>query len=241
MKKINLLFSLSCICLGFITSCDNLHTPIIESNPLLQNVDGTITIQGRVLVKNTNTPPEGVNTINIANKWKFFKKNLNAKGENEKVFVDKDGYYNITINKGDTIQFLPYHHFYKQKKPSYNLHSFENNQIVNFLVEPIDSSIGEQIVSKSYKNKEIFNVNPNKLVTLAGTVISKETGKPLENIMIMSPFYYTTLGYTTHHLTNKEGQFIITIPQNSIIAISSNTDSTITNYIEKDTIITYHL
>lgn len=241
MKKIQLLLSLSFICLGLITSCDNLPEQTVENQPLFENIDGTITIQGRVLVKNTNKPPIGINTVNIANKWKFYKEELNAKGENEKVFVNKEGYYKITIQKEDTIQLIPYKHFYKQNNPAYKLHGLKKNQIVNFYIETESPLIEQQIENKSGPGEKIFNVNPNKLVTLAGKVINKKTGKPLENVMVMSVFNYSTLGCVTHHLTDKDGQFVITLPQNSLVAISSDIHPSPTNVIQKDTIITYYL
>lgn len=235
------MLSLCIFCLGLIMACDKLPVQSTENTPALHNRHEKITIQGRVIDKNTNEPPQGIHTVNIANKWKFYKESMKSRGENERVFVNKDGYYSITIKKEDTIQFIPYHQYYKQNKPTYKLYGFENNQIINFYVEAKNLLIQEEIENNISTKSELLNLNPSKLVTLSGTVLNKETGKPIENITILSVYDTNTSGGSTQHLTNEEGHFMITLPQNSLVVINPLTPSKVITNVQKDTIITYYL
>lgn len=231
--------------LNLSIACSN-PVPINQDtgNNLKQNLDGSITIQGRVLVEGTNEPPKGITAVNIANKWKF--STPDGIGQNEAVFVDKDGYYVITIQKGDTLTLMPSILYYKSNTPQYTLINLDHNQTHNFTIK-LDST--------NYKNaaknapdflqeieKEFDRVNLKKMVTISGTVINKTTGKPISGLPVSQRLIRNSTGSGSLHLTNKEGQFTITVPQYSTIDFNvlSKTRSA-TLYTSKDTIVNIQL
>lgn len=231
----------SLVILSISIACSDL-IPIDQniSKELKTNLDGSITIQGRVLVEGTNEPPKGITSVNIANKWKY--KTPDGNGQNEAVFVDKDGYYLITIEKGDTLILVTNGLFYKSKLPSYTLINLDHNQIQNFTLQ-VDSTNYNNIVKNAPHNlveieKEMDRINIQKMVTISGTVLNKNNGKPISGLPVSQRFIRNAVGTASFHLTNKQGQFSISVPQYSSIGFNSLSKTrTATVYASKDTIV----
>lgn len=199
---------------------DNINEPIKQTNN-----DGSITIQGKVTVKDRDYPPIGLTTMNIKNKWSFVKelKSQTAYGENERVFVNKDGYYRITIDKNDTLVLLPPDILYK--KPNF-FTGFTHNQTLNIELEETPERYISQ--RKQYQNngfeifeKHISKINPDKIVRVAGRITSSNTHEPLVNKDISLLYQNNTNNTSIHHLTDSLGQFFIETPENSQIIIDA--------------------
>ncbi|MHC5354714.1 hypothetical protein ACYSNX_11180 [Myroides sp. LJL115] len=221
---------------GLLLSCTN----SIDNN-LRSNLDGTITIQGRVLVEGTNTPPQGINTLNITNRWID-----SNKGENEMAYIDKKGFYRITIQKGDTLKLMPNYLIYKKRIHKHTITDLHKNQIINFTVH-LDSTVYKEIIQKSPNSKKkldklLNNINPNKLISISGTVLNKNTGKPIVGLPISPISIENAKGLGSFNLTNEYGQFSIRVPQNISVGFNTLHENRST-YVtaSKDTILTLTL
>ncbi|MHC5310950.1 peptidase associated/transthyretin-like domain-containing protein [Myroides sp. LJL116] len=241
MKKIYYLLSL-CI-IGLILACNNQSTKNKENKDILTtNLDGTITIKGRVLVQETNQPPKGINTINISNKWKFEIKERGVKGENQRVYLDKNGYYQITIEKGDTMQFIANNIIYKQSLIHYKVADFTKNSTINFTVKtdstPYLDGISKFPQAKPLLDKFLNDTDPEKTFNFSGTIINKETNKPINGLPIFINYHQNTIGTTAHHLTNEQGEFKLNVPYNTLLRFSASNSPNRTQkiYVTKDTI-----
>ena len=241
MKNIKNLLSLSLI--GLVLSCQQAPSSLNNSQEVLKtNLDGTITIQGRVLVAQTNEPPIGVNSIDITNRWVNSNREKNVKGDNEKVYIDKNGYYRITIQKGDTIKLNTFQYLYKTNLPQYSLTNIEQNNILNFTID-IDSTVYKRVEKVSSEAKVsldqfIAKVNSDKLVTIAGTVNDKSTNLPITGVLITIPYIQNSRGIVLYHLSDEQGNFSITVPQNATLKFNPRSK---TRYFEisstKDTVV----
>ncbi|MDM1328387.1 hypothetical protein [Myroides odoratimimus] len=220
----------------------------------LENLDGSITIQGRITAKNTGNAPLGVTTVNIKNKWAFSKditsflkeespKKTIAYGQNKMVFVNKQGYYKITINKNDTLAIIPDKYLYKKPK---QITGLTKSQILNIELEPLPKKVIQDFEKKNPSAYQTYynflnTVNQDSLITISGIVSKKKTKTSLENIYIINNYLYNTEGVSSFHFTDKYGQFNIKSPKNNRIIITAN----MTNYIEftakNDTVINLYL
>ena len=257
MKAIIILIITCVVSLFIFMSCQDKQLNTIEQplpNFYLENLDGSITIQGRITVKNTDNAPLGVTSVNIKNKWAFSKditkfikkespKKTIAYGENKMVFVNKQGYYKITIDKNDTLAFIPDKLLYKQ--PKY-ITGLTQNQTINIELEPLP----QQIIQDFEKNNPaayqayynfLNTVNQDSLITISGIVNKKKTKTPLENIYIVNSFLYNTEGASSFHFTDKYGQFSLKSPKNSQILITDGHSNHIDFTAKNDTIINLYL
>lgn len=256
--KTKIILIITCIVNLFIfLSCQEKQLNTIEqSQPstCLENLDGSITIQGQITVKNTDSVPLGVTTVNIKNKWdfskditSFLKKESPTKtiayGQNKRVFVNKQGYYKITIDKNDTLAIIPDKYLYKQPK---QITGLTKSQILNIELEPLPQKVLQDFEKKNpsaYQNYYNFlnTVNQDSLITISGIVSKKKTKTPFENVYILNNYLYNTEGASSFHFTDKHGQFNIKAPKNNRIVITAN----MTNYIEftakNDTVINLYL
>ncbi|MHC5354569.1 hypothetical protein ACYSNX_10405 [Myroides sp. LJL115] len=220
----NIIFLLSLCSIGLILACSNL-TSMDTKEELTTNLDGSITIQGRVLVKETNQPPSGITSVNIANRWKFEIKDRRVKGENEKVFVDNNGYYRITIQKGDTIQLIPNNLIYKQITPNNKITGIEKNSTINFTLQtdsmPYLNGIKNYPHTKARIDRFLNETNPEEILTVSGIVKDKETGKLVKGLAIYVRFQHNTRYINTHHLTDEYGQYTLNVPYNSNLSFEA--------------------
>ncbi|UVD79117.1 hypothetical protein NWE55_13445 [Myroides albus] len=221
-----------------------------EPAPIETNLDGSITIQGRVTVKGSDKPLLGVTTMNVKNKWTHSQE-LNssykgiktiAYGENKRVFVDKKGFYRITIDKKDTLVLIPTHSLYK--RPKYYT-GFTKNQILNIELEQTPETY--LAFKKKYKDsgieqfeKYLKEVNPEKIITVTGTIYDKKTKKPLYQKDINILNQENTRGSVSFHFTDKYGQFFLRVPQNSHLLIDAFKNPT-NLFPKNDTIVNIYL
>ncbi len=234
------------VTITFLCSCKQTKQESIRQT----NIDGSITIQGRVISKTTQAPPIGLTTMNIKNKWTFSKdlskayngKKKIANGENQRVYVDKQGYYSITIDKNDTLVLIPTDFIYQKPK---HFTGFTHNQILNIELEETPKALKD--FQNKYKNNgyEIFAkhlelINPNKLIKIAGVITDQTTGKPLNQKDINILYQNNTNNSPTFHFTDSLGQFFLQLPQNSQLIIDAfNHRKHLT--INRDTIINLKL
>ncbi|MEC4115093.1 hypothetical protein VSO92_13390 [Myroides pelagicus] len=241
----------------FLFSCQEQKKETTENSNLIsveKNTDNKITIQGKITLKGSQKAPLGVTTMNVKNRWAFKKditkflkepspKKTIAYGENERVFVNKDGYYKITINKNDTLQLISTPYLYKYTKQITGLNKSQtlNIEIENLPLESLESFKKEYPLGYKIFYNYLNQVNPDSLITVSGTIFSSNTKIPLENIDVATSFLYNTRGSNTFHFTDKNGQFNIKAPKNSHILINGM-KSNYTDFIaKKDTIIHLYL
>lgn len=210
-------------------SCQRAVTDKISEVSKIQNVtnenlDGTITIQGKVTVKGTNNPPVGITTMNVLNKWVTKADGKQFSGENKNVYVDKNGYYNITIQKGDTLVLIPNQYLYDNFR-NYRFTNLQQSQILNIEINQ-DLQKLEKLKNDTpivFENLQKFLLDSEKadgLVTVAGTVYSEQTKKPLKDIVVLNTFLRNTKDTGAYHLTNDTGQFFLVVPKNKEIAVN---------------------
>ncbi|MDM1096679.1 hypothetical protein HXZ81_08475 [Myroides odoratimimus] len=257
MKAIIILIITCIVSLFIFLSCQDKQlntTEQLQTSTCLENLDGSITIQGRITVKNTTHTPLGVTTVNIKNRWDFSKditrflkeessKKTIAYGQNKRVFVNKNGYYNITINKNDTLSIIPISYLYKTPK---DITGLTKSQILNIELEPLPQKVIQDFEKNSpvgYKALSLFlkDVVPDSLVTVSGTIFKSDTRTPLENIYITTNFLYNTRGGNSFQFTNKHGQFNIKVPKNSHISINPLQSNNPNFIVKNDTVINLKL
>lgn len=241
----------------FLWACqENKQHAIVESEQTTcqENLDGSITIQGRVTLKGSQKAPLGVTTINITNKWiytkdltKFIKnpsdEKIIAYGENKRAFVNKDGYYKITMDKNDTLMVIPTPYLYKQPK---QITGLTKSQILNIELESLPLEVVQNFEKRNSSTYNVFsnylkNVNPDSLVTISGTIYKANTKERLENIYIVPSFSNNSTGASTYHLTDKYGQFTLKTPKNSPIIVNGTKPNYVALIVKNDTIINIHL
>lgn len=249
MKTKNILYTFLII-LFFLLSCqnkkkDNSTDP--QQSSCQDNLDGSITIQGRITLKGTKEVPLGVTTMNIKNKWVFTKdltkplatKKKIALGENLRVFVNKDGYYRITIDKNDTLALIPMPYLYKRPKFIVGL---TKSQTLNIELEALHLEVVQNFEKESalgYKAfyKQLINVSPDTLITISGIIHKVNSSIPLENVPITTSFVSNTNGTSTFHLSDEYGQFIIQTPKNSHIVINGMASNYVDFLAKRDTVL----
>lgn len=238
---INLLFMLSCQNKEQTNSTEPQHTTNQE------NLDGSITIQGRITLKGTEKTPLGITTINNKNKWVFTKKltnhlstkNKTALGENQRVFVNKNGYYKITIDKNDTLVLIPSPYLYKHPK---FITGLTKSQTLNIELEALPLKVIQEFEKQTplgYQAfiKQLKNANTDSLVTVSGTIYKTNSEIPLENVPITTSFVLNTSGASTFHLTDNYGQFTIRTPKHSHIVINGMKKNYTAFVVKNDTVI----
>ncbi|MEC4008557.1 hypothetical protein ACF8C4_15100 [Myroides odoratimimus] len=256
--RAKIILIITCVVSLFIfLSCQDKQLNTIEqSQPstCLENLDGSITIQGQITVQNTDNAPLGVTTVNIKNKWDFSKditkfikeespKKTIAYGQNKRVFVNKQGYYKITIDKNDTLSIIPLSYLYKKPK---DITGFTKSQILNIELEPLPQQVIQNFKKNSptgYKALSRFlqDANPDSLVTVSGTIYKSTTGTPIENIYIITNFLNNTKEGASLRFTDKHGQFNIKVPKNTPITIDPFRPSFINLIAKNDTVVNLKL
>ncbi|MFD0701285.1 hypothetical protein [Myroides pelagicus] len=222
-----------------------------EQNYSQENLDGSITIQGKVTLKGNQKAPLGVTTMNVKNKWVYTKdmskpsakKKRIALGENKRVFINKDGYYKITISKNDTLALIPAPYLYKAPK---HITGLTKSQTINIELEALPLETVEDFKKQNPLGYQVFynqlkSVNPDSLITISGTVYSAKSKKPLNNISVATSFIANTNGVATFRLTDKYGQFTIQSPKNNHIVINGLARNYVSFVAINDTIINIKL
>lgn len=204
-----------------------------------------IVIQGRILVQGTDSAPLGLTTINIKNKWIWKDESQKAYGENKRVFVDKKGYYKITIEKGDTLMVIPNHIIYGRDVSKYTFANLDKSQIIDIEVNKDEAGyqnlINSNEVLKSNIENLIKNVDPEQLVSVRGTIKSKKTNQPLKNVDVSSAFNNNVMGIGTYHLTDQLGNFDLKVPKGNLCSIQALSANAIRFTAQNDTIINLYL
>ncbi|MDM1379904.1 hypothetical protein [Myroides marinus] len=224
-----------------LTACkSNTHT-----NRRVADNNKNIVIQGRVLVQGTDSAPLGLTTINIKNKWIWKDESQKAYGENKRVFVDKKGYYKITIEKGDTLMVIPNHIIYGRDVSKYTFANLDKSQTIDIEVNKDEAGyqnlINSNEVLKSNIENLIKNVDPEQLVSVRGTIKSKKTNQPLKNVDISSAFNNNVMGIGTYHLTDQFGNFDLKVPKGNLCSIQALSANAIRFTAQNDTIINLFL
>ncbi len=204
-----------------------------------------ILIQGRVTLEGTDSVPLGITSVNIENNWVWKDDNLQAYGENKRVFVDKKGYYAIYIRKNDTLVFIPNHILYGSNITPYTYTNLQENQTLNVQIKK-DTKTYESLVNnnpllKANLDKHLKQVDIEPLVTVTGTIRSKKTNKPLKNVDVGSAFNNSTFGTGTYHLTNENGEFKIQLHKGNLFSVLSLSPNSIEFYPQRDTIVNLYL
>lgn len=229
---------LLCLLFTALQACNSLN-----NSTSVKTTSSFITIKGRVTVQGTDSVPLGLTSVNIANKWVWKDDELQAYGENKRVFVDKKGYYTIEIQKGDTLTFIPNHVIYG--RDLYTFPNLQESQTINIEIKYDKDAYQKQIKDnhelKANLDRHIKEVNPEKLVSVSGTIYSKKSNKPLKNVDVGSAFNNTTHGTGTFHLTNSKGEFHLKVPQGNLCSIISLSPNAIDFYPQNDTIINFYL
>lgn len=249
-----ILIVINVITLFILFSCQNKEVNNhLDSQSILnqENSDGTITIKGRITLKGTQHPPLGINTMNIKNKWSYSKditKSSNTKkkialGENQRVFVNKDGYYKITIDKNDTLVLIPAPYIYKRPK---QITGLTQNQTINIELELLPLNTIQDFEKENPLGHKTFihqlkDAKPDSLVTVSGTIYKTNSTIPLKNIPIATSFVSNTNGVTTFHLTDDHGLFTIQLPKNSHIVINGMNANYNAFVVKKDTVVNLNM
>lgn len=226
-----------CLLLIFlIIACKPVSIP---TSTLYTSKNDSIIIRGQITVENSGLPPQGLVTINIKNSWKWA--NGKIKGENNRVFANKKGEYEIHIKKGDTLTLIANTKLYK-REAIHTTNALYQSQNIDFQLTKNNEALENTKQNFTVYNnliKHIKNVNPDSLITIKGTVINRYSKKPIKSVLIMQPWVYNTDNYLTFNLTDSLGKFSMQIPKEDLITINSldKESQRIILYPKKDTIV----
>ncbi|MCC9041961.1 hypothetical protein LNQ81_04500 [Myroides sp. M-43] len=210
--------------------------------------NNSIIVKGKVTLENTSTPPLGITTMNIKNKWQWKNDTLNAYGDNVKTYVNKKGYYKIKIQKGDTLVLIPNSILYGRNNKKYTYSNITKSKTLDIQVTQDSLAINNylKLFSKypelelNFK-KNLQDSDPDTLIQVSGHIYSKKTNRPLKNVDIGPAFIDNTLGIAFYHLTNNKGEFSITIPKGNILSILALSKNSVHLSPKNDTIINLSL
>lgn len=210
-----------------------LLSPLFILTNLWAQKKETVTITGKVTVKDTGKPPIGIITVSDKGTVDYY-----AAGDfpstYRHTFLEKDGSFTFTINKGGTIVIQDGGNRYKQiilkdLKLSQNLAlTLDRTKRTN----PPAYSANELLAHE--KKTDI-----HKRIKINGK-ITDPSGKPIENAVISQPDVFTdeVTQSTAHTTTDKNGNYSYTVLKGGRISFTAGRDfkrETLT--ATKDTVI----
>lgn len=157
-----------------------------------------VTISGKVTVKDTGKPPIGIITIAEKGVVDYWAAGDNI-GTNRHTFVEKDGSYKFTINKGGTITIWDGG---KRYSPIV-LDNLQKDQTI-----PITLKV---ISGKTYNLKALEylekNIDIHKRIKIVGKILFPD-GKGMQNATIgQMEVYSSVTGSFSHTTSSKNGSY----------------------------------
>lgn len=172
-----------------------------------------VTITGKITAKDTGKPPLGIISViqkGTVDYWAI----EGVIGTNRHTFVEKDGTFTFTINKGDTIQI---HDGYNRYNPT-QLVNLTKSKHVDFTLEPTYRKDPPPYPSDKllpYEKK----IDIHKRIKVTGKVTHAD-GRPMQNVTIaqLDVYMQKIPGLWAHTVSDKNGKFSYTILKGGRIA-----------------------
>ena len=178
-------------------------TLVIISGAIYAQKKETITITGRVTVKDTGKPPIGIITIaekGVVDYWANMGESI---GTNHHTFVEKDGTFKFTINKGGTIVIQDGGSRYMAR----TFFKLDKSQSIDVVLSPT-----KRTNPIPYPANELLphekKIDIHQRIKISGKMMYPD-GRPMGNATISQGDVYTeqTPGPMAHTTTLKDGTY----------------------------------
>lgn len=178
----------------------------------------TVTIKGKITVKDTGKPPVGIITVNEKGVADYMVMG-DIIGTNRHTFVEKDGSFKFTINKGGTIVLKDGGGRYMQYPAITDLNESKTINI-ELNKRPKNKDPRKNRSDELTDYEKGFDIH--KRVKVKGMIVDAE-GKPVDNVTIFQRNVYKgDMNYTiAHTLSNKDGSFSYEVQKGSVICFFS--------------------
>ncbi|SFJ88995.1 carboxypeptidase-like regulatory domain-containing protein [Myroides guanonis] len=207
---------------------------VIISGAIYAQKKETITITGRVTVKDTGKPPLGVITVlekGVAEHMVFG----DVIGTNRHTFIQKDGTFKFTINKGGSIIITDKKHRYMP----HGLRNLDKSQAVNVELRRIPNfEKSAYPPNELHKLESRFDVT--KRVKISGRVTDKG-GKGLTGVYITQSNVFNENEDMAFSTTNKNGEFSCKVLKGGHILIGAKGYELLELNASKDTVVNVKL
>ncbi|SFJ19923.1 peptidase associated/transthyretin-like domain-containing protein [Myroides guanonis] len=189
---------------------------VIISGAIYAQKKETVTITGKITVKDTGKPPIGIITIaekGVADYWA----DGDNIGTNRHTFVEKDGSYKFTINKGGTIVIQD---GFNRYMPT-TIRNINENQTKDLFFR-----LSKRTNPPAYPANELTDfekkIDIHKRIKISGK-ITDPSGKPIGNATIAQFDVYgeRVPGNIAHTTSAKDGKYEYTVLKGGRIAIVS--------------------
>ncbi|HXJ98270.1 MAG TPA: hypothetical protein VNJ50_05445 [Gelidibacter sp.] len=170
-----------------------------------------VTVTGKITVEDTGKPPVGIITINekgVAD-YLVFGNNI---GTNHHTFMEKDGTFKFTVQKGATVVIKNGRVRYEDPLPIQNITEDQTVEIkLKKMARPIKTDIPDEF-------EKDFNIY--KRVRIAGKVTDSKN-KPIGNTTVYQNKAINERGANNHTVTDNYGNFSYTIQKGSYLGFAS--------------------
>lgn len=194
-------------------------TLVIISGAIYAQKKETVTITGKITVKDTGKPPIGIITIAEKGVVDYY-----AMGDiistNRHTFVEKDGSFKFTINKGGTIVIQD---GFNRYMPT-TIRNINENQIKNLALRST-----KRTNPPAYPADELLahekKIDIHKRIKISGK-ITDPSGKPIGNAVISQLDVFTDeeTGSTAHTTTDKYGDYSYKVLKGGRISFTAGHD-----------------
>lgn len=207
-------------------------TTLILSGAVYAQKKETVTIKGKITVKDTGKPPIGIITIAEKGVADYYAMG-NILSTNRHTFVEKDGSYTFTINKGGTIVI----------QDGYNRYSPTTiANIAKSQTKDLVLTLSKRTNPPAYPPNELLpheeNIDIHKRIKISGKV-SFPDGKGMQNATIGQLDVYTDQvpGPFAHTTSGKEGKYEYEILKGGRVSFLARGYDSKTFTATKDTVI----
>ncbi|SFJ39565.1 hypothetical protein [Myroides guanonis] len=192
-----------------------------------------VTITGKVTVKDTGKPPIGIITV-IEKGVADYLVDGNEIGTNRHTFVEKDGSFKFTINKGGTIVIQDGYNRYMPR----TLTKLDKTQTIDVVLSPSKRTSPPPYPANQLTDFE-KKIDIHKRIKISGK-ISFPDGKPMKDATIgqVDVFTEKVPGNCAHIFSDKNGKYDYTVLKGGRIVIGAHGYEILEFTATKDTVIT---
>ncbi len=205
-------------------------TLVIISGAIYAQKKETVTITGKLTVKDTGKPPIGIITV-IEKGVADYMVDGDEIGTNRHTFVEKDGSFKFTINKGGIIILRDGGNRYMTETTS-KLYKTQTMDIILSPTKRKDSTYPANQLTDFEKKIDI-----HKRIKISGKITFPD-GKPIQDATIAQVDVFTErIPLSAHVFSDKNGEYSYTVLKGGRILIGASGYEMLNFTATKDTVI----
>ena len=207
-------------------------TLVIISGAIYAQKKETVTITGKVTVKDTGKPPIGIITV-IEKGVADYMVDGDEIGTNRHTFVEKDGTFKFTINKGGTLIIQDGFNRYMPK----TLIKIDKTQTMDIVLSPTKRTSPPPYPANQLTDFE-KKIDIHKRIKISGKITFPD-GKPMKDATIGQADVFTEKvpGPCAHIFSDKNGEYSYTVLKGGRILIGAYDYEILEFSATKDTVI----